>query len=56
MVVIEVAVSPGTEVGADDLLVVVESDKASMEIPAGQSGTVTAVHVEEGSSVEEGNP
>lgn len=54
VVVIEVAVTPGTEVGEDDLLVVVESDKASMEIPAGQSGTVTAVHVEEGSAVEEG--
>lgn len=54
VVVIEVAVTPGAEVGEDDLLVVVESDKASMEIPAGQSGTVTAVHVEEGSAVEEG--
>lgn len=54
VVVIEVAVKPGAEVSASDLLVVVESDKASMEIPAGQAGTVTAVHVEEGSEVEEG--
>lgn len=54
VVVIEVAVVAGAEVGADDLLVVVESDKASMEIPAGQAGTVTAVHVEEGGEVEEG--
>lgn len=52
--VIEVAVSAGAEVAADDLLVVVESDKASMEIPAGQAGTVTAVHVSVGSEVEEG--
>jgi pyruvate dehydrogenase E2 component (dihydrolipoamide acetyltransferase) len=54
VVVIEVAVEPGDSVGPEDLLVVVESDKASMEIPAGQAGTVTAVHVQEGSEVEEG--
>ncbi len=52
--VIEVAVSAGSEVAADDLLVVVESDKASMEIPAGQAGIVSAVHVSVGSEVEEG--
>jgi len=54
VVVIEVAVAAGAEVSESDLLVVVESDKASMEIPAGQAGTVTAMHVEEGSEVEEG--
>jgi pyruvate dehydrogenase E2 component (dihydrolipoamide acetyltransferase) len=54
VVVIEVAVAPGAEVSESDLLVVVESDKASMEIPAGQAGIVTAVHVEEGSEVAEG--
>jgi pyruvate dehydrogenase E2 component (dihydrolipoamide acetyltransferase) len=54
VVVIEVAVTAGQTVAADDLLVVVESDKASMEIPAGQAGTVTEVHVGEGTEVEEG--
>ena len=54
VVVIEVAVKPGQQVTADDLLVVVESDKASMEIPAGQAGTVEEVHIAEGSSVAEG--
>jgi len=52
--VIEVAVSEGDHVGADDLLVVVESDKASMEIPAGRAGTITGVHVSVGSEVVEG--
>ena len=52
--VIEVAVKPGAKVGADDLLVVVESDKASMEIPAGAAGTVAQVHVAVGDEVEEG--
>ena len=54
VVVIEVAVRPGQHVAADDLLVVVESDKASMEIPAGHPGTVLEVHVAEGSNVVEG--
>ena len=54
VVVIEVAVSSGDEVGPDDLLVVVESDKASMEIPAGHQGTVESVDVEVGTEVEEG--
>lgn len=53
--VIEVAVASGDEVGASDLLVVVESDKASMEIPAGQAGTVSTVHVTVGDAVKEGS-
>ena len=54
VVVIEVAVRPGEEVEEDGLAVVVESDKATMEIPAGATGVVTAVHVEEGDPVVEG--
>lgn len=54
VVVIEVAVEPGQQVAADDLLVVVESDKASMEIPAGHAGTVQEVHIAEGAGVLEG--
>jgi pyruvate dehydrogenase E2 component (dihydrolipoamide acetyltransferase) len=54
VVVIEVGVKAGDTVGPDDLIVVVESDKASMEIPAGASGEVIDVHVREGDPVEEG--
>jgi pyruvate dehydrogenase E2 component (dihydrolipoamide acetyltransferase) len=54
VVVIEVAVAAGQAVTADDLVVVVESDKASMEIPAGHQGTIVEVHVVEGSAVAEG--
>ena len=54
VVVIEVAISPGERVEEDGLAVVVESDKATMEIPAGAAGVVTAVHVEEGDPVVEG--
>jgi len=52
--VIEVAVQVGDSVDVDDVLVVVESDKASMEIPSSHAGTVKEVHVQVGSEVEEG--
>ncbi len=45
VVVIEVAVQAGDTVAEDDLLVVVESDKASMEIPSPHGGTVKEVLV-----------
>ena len=51
--VIEVAVAEGQRVGVDDLLVVVESEKASMEIPTPFAGTVLEVAVKEGDGVEE---
>ena len=54
VLVIEVAIGPGDRVEEDGLAVVVESDKATMEIPAGATGIVKAVHVEEGDPVVEG--
>ena len=56
VVVIEVAIRVGDVVVADQMLVVVESDKASMEIPAVLAGEITAVHVAEGDPVVEGSP
>jgi pyruvate dehydrogenase E2 component (dihydrolipoamide acetyltransferase) len=53
--IIEVCVSAGDTVDAEDSLVVVESDKASMEIPAPQAGKVVAVLVNEGDSLNEGD-
>jgi len=54
--VIEVAVAPGDHVTEGDTLIVLESDKASMEIPAGVSGVVEKIHLSEGSEVKEGDP
>ena len=51
--VIEVAVAAGQAVAVDDLLVVVESEKASMEIPSPFAGTVARVAVDEGDDVGE---
>jgi pyruvate dehydrogenase E2 component (dihydrolipoamide acetyltransferase) len=55
VVVVEVAVKPGQTVAVDDLLVVVESDKASMEIPAPVAGRIVSVDAKEGASVAEGS-
>ena len=52
--VIELAVSVGDEVSEGDSVVVAESDKASLEIPAEASGTVVALHVSEGDKIQQG--
>ena len=53
--VIEVAVSQGDTVAEGDTVIVLESDKASMEIPADASGVVGKIHVSEGAEVNEGD-
>jgi dihydrolipoamide dehydrogenase len=52
--VIEVLVAPGDRIKAEQSLVTVESDKASMEIPASQGGVVKAVKVKVGDKVSMG--
>ena len=52
--VIEVSVSVGDTVEEGDTLIVLESDKASMEIPAPSGGTVQQVLIKEGDQVNEG--
>jgi pyruvate dehydrogenase E2 component (dihydrolipoamide acetyltransferase) len=53
--VIELLVKPGDVVKKDDSLVTLESDKATMEVPAPQSGTVKEVRVRIGDKVSEGS-
>ncbi len=53
--VVEVLVAVGDVVAADAPLVVLESDKASMEIPAPQAGTVKELRVKVGDTVSEGS-
>jgi len=52
--VVEVLVSAGDEVEAEAPLIVLESDKASMEIPSPQAGTIAEVNVSVGDAVSEG--
>ena len=52
--VIEVLVAPGDVVEAEQSLITLESDKASMEIPSPRAGTVAEVCVEVGTEISEG--
>ncbi|MEL1233651.1 MAG: 2-oxo acid dehydrogenase subunit E2 [Candidatus Neomarinimicrobiota bacterium] len=52
----EVPLSAGEHVKKDDVLLVLESDKASMEIPSDYNGKITEVLVEEGKDVVTGEP
>ena len=54
IVVIEIAVKPGDSVSVDDPLVVIESEKASMEIPSPVDGTVNSVELALDDEVVEG--
>jgi dihydrolipoamide dehydrogenase len=52
--VIEVLVSPGDTVAAEDPLIVLESDKASMDVPSPEAGTVGELLVKVGDKVSQG--
>ena len=53
--VIEVHVSPGDTISAEDPLLTLESDKATMDVPAPVAGTVAGVRVGVGDTVSEGD-
>ena len=53
--VIEILVEVGQEVAEEDPLVVLESDKATMEVPAPFAGTVAELKVSVGDKVSEGS-
>ena len=52
--VIEVLVKPGDTIKAEQSLITVESDKASMEIPSSHAGVVKELKVQLGDKVNEG--
>jgi pyruvate dehydrogenase E2 component (dihydrolipoamide acetyltransferase) len=54
--VIEVLVKPGDEVSAEDSLITVESDKATMEVPSPARGVVKELRVKVGDKVSQGSP
>jgi pyruvate dehydrogenase E2 component (dihydrolipoamide acetyltransferase) len=54
--IIEILVKPGDRVEAEDPLLTLESDKASMEIPAPQAGVVEKIRVAVGDKVNKGDP
>ncbi len=54
--VIELLVAVGDQVGVEDPLLTLESDKATMDVPAPEAGTVEEILVEVGDTVSEGTP
>ncbi|NOZ74977.1 MAG: branched-chain alpha-keto acid dehydrogenase subunit E2, partial [FCB group bacterium] len=52
----EVQVSAGDTIAVDDILIILESEKATMEIPSEYAGTVKAVHVTAGDTLKPGSP
>lgn len=54
--VIEVCAKVGDEVESDDPIIVLESDKAAMEIPASEIGKVISIEVSVGDTVSSGSP
>ena len=53
--VIEILVKTGDQINAEDPIVTLESDKASMEIPSPYSGTVTEVKIQVGDKIAQGH-
>ena len=54
--VIEISVEPGQKVSADDSILVLETDKAAMEIPASKDGVVKSILLKVGDKAETGMP
>ncbi|MBL8385102.1 MAG: dihydrolipoyl dehydrogenase, partial [Burkholderiales bacterium] len=52
--IIEILVKPGDTVKAEDSLITVESDKATMEIPAPSAGVIRELKVKLGDTVNTG--
>jgi dihydrolipoamide dehydrogenase len=53
--VIEVHVAPGDQLAVDEPVVTLESDKATMDVPASEAGVVAEVRVSVGDTVSEGD-
>jgi len=52
----EILISVGEKVKKDDVLLVLESDKASMEIPSDYEGKIVEMFIEEGKDISIGEP
>ena len=53
--VIEVLVNVGDEIDVDDSLIVLETDKATMEVPSSDAGVVKSIELKVGDKVSEGD-
>lgn len=54
VVILELLVRPGDEIGFDDAVLTLETGKVALDIPSPQAGRVVEVFVAEGEAVAEG--
>ena len=54
--VIELGLSPGDVIAVEDAILVLESDKATMDVPSSRAGTLIKYLVAEGDTVKVGDP
>jgi len=52
--IVEVLIKPGDVVAIEQTLAVMETDKATMDLPSSAAGTIKAVHIKTGDKVSEG--
>ncbi len=53
--IIEILVAPGQSVRKDEPILTLESDKASMDVPAPEDGVIGEIHVKVGDKVTQGD-
>ena len=53
--VIEINVAVGDELNMDDIIAVMESDKATIEVPASRAGKIETLHIKLGDKVSQGD-
>jgi len=53
--IIEISVKVGDTIAVDDTLLVLETDKATMDVPSPIAGTVSKINVQVGDKVSEGS-
>ena len=53
--IVEVHIAPGAQIKVEDPVITLESDKATMDVPAPAAGMVQAVHAKVGDRVSEGS-
>lgn len=54
--VIEINVAIGDQIKVDDIVAVLESDKATIEVPATHAGKVADIHIKQGDKIKQGDP
>ena len=53
--IIEIAIAPGDRVKKEATILTLESDKATLDVPAPEDGVISEVHVKVGDKVSEGS-